>query len=257
MHEIPRRRPPDNDELPMDKPFLSVIIPAYREAAVLRGSIESTRRFLGGKGFAYEVIVVDDGSPDNTAAIAEEVAKDVETVSVFRLPKNRGKGAAVRLGMQKAKGRYALFMDADFSTPIEEVDALLQQAERGVDVVMGSRYLPESTIVKKQPWIRRFMSRAGNLLFHLLLGMKFADTRCGFKLYSEKARAILFSRQTLERWGFDTELLAIARVHHLRVIEVPVHWTDHAGRPKFLQDSLRSLREIQHVRKHLRRGDYQ
>ncbi|MFH1171026.1 MAG: dolichyl-phosphate beta-glucosyltransferase [bacterium] len=241
----------------MENPFLSIIIPAYREAAVLRGSLESAIRFFEGKGFAYEIIIVDDGSPDDTAAIAEGVAKDVAAVSVLRMPKNRGKGAAVRLGMQNARGRYALFMDADYSTPIEEVDALLRKAEQGADVVMGSRYLPESQIMKKQPFLRRVMSRAGNLLFRLVLGMRYSDTRCGFKLFSERARTLLFSRQTLERWGFDTELLAIAGLHHLRVVEVPVRWTDHAGRPRFFQDSLRSLREIWHIKRRLRSGDYQ
>lgn len=241
-----------------DKPFLSVIIPAHREAERITATLHAIERFLERQPWRSEIIVVDDGSTDATVTVVERCAEQYPgTITVLRHGKNRGKGAAVRTGMQRAHGTLALFADADNATPIEELPKLLRAVEEGADIVIASRYLPGSDVVYKQSLLRRFMSRAGWLLFRLLLGLRFSDTRCGFKLFSERARELVFARQTLERWGFDTEILVIAQRRGLRVREVPVQWFDRKrGNIHPLRDSLRSVREIFHIRRLVRTGAY-
>ncbi len=238
-------------------PYLSVVIPAYREEQRLGATLEDISRFFEKNNVSYELLVVDDGSPDGTAALVRQACARNPHIRLISHPKNRGKGAAVQTGMREARGTYALFADADNATPIGELPKLLWQAEQGHDVVIGSRYLPGSNLAKKQPPLRRLMSRAGNLLFRVLLGLRLTDTRCGFKLFNEQARHILFAHQTLERWGFDTEILVIAQRNHLSVQEVPVTWYDRErGNIHPVRDSLRSLQEILHIRRMVKRGHY-
>lgn len=241
----------------MSTPYLSVIIPAYREAQRIAGTLQEVLAHLRKQSYEAEVLVVDDGSPDGTATVVERFQRDAPELRLLRHEKNRGKGAAVRTGMMAARGAYALFADADNATPFSEIDKLLAVAGEGEDIVVGSRYLPGSNVVKKQSFVRRLMSRAGNLMFRALLGLHGTDTRCGFKLFSEKARKTIFPYQTLERWGFDTELLVIAAEHDLRVREVPVRWYDRErGNIHPFRDSLRSLGEIVHIMKQRGAGRY-
>lgn len=242
----------------MTSPYLSVIIPAYREEQRIRETLQELRAFLQRQPWTWEVIVVDDGSPDRTKdAVAGFQQTTHMPIRLLVHPQNRGKGAAVRTGMLAATGTYALFTDADNATPIQEVEKLLKAVTAGYDLVIASRYLPESTIVRRQPMVRRMMSRAGNLLFTLMLGLHFTDTRCGFKLFTAAARTGIFAKQTLERFGFDTELLVIAARQGLRVAEVPVAWYDHTRSTVHpWRDSLRSLREIFHIRRMRDAGHY-
>lgn len=226
-------------------PEVSVVIPAYREEARIGGTLTAVSSFFESQGVDYELIIVDDGSPDATADVVERFRQEHNpNIRLLRHPQNRGKGAAVRTGMMAAAGGQILFADADNSTPIGELLKLQNALQGGADVAMGSRYLSGSNVVLKQPLGRRAMSRAGNLLFRIVLGLPFADTRCGFKLFNSDARDKVFPLQTLERWGFDTEILVIARRQGLKVAEVPVEWYDKPNSTIHpWRDSLRTLSE--------------
>lgn len=241
----------------MEPPYLSVVIPAFQEERRIGNVLNAAIEFFRTRPMAHEILVVDDGSADRTADVARSFQGRDQSLRVIRYEKNRGKGAAVRTGMQEARGELALFADADNSTPFGELSKLLASIEAGADIAMGSRYLPESNVTKKQPWTRRAMSRIGNVLFQTFLRLPFHDTRCGFKLFNRRARELVFEKQTLERFGFDTENLVVARMHGLDVREVPVTWIDNADDPKTtMRDSLRSLTEIWTIMKKKRQGAY-
>ncbi len=241
----------------MTRPYLSIVIPAYQEEARLGESLEAIFSYLRRQTFASEVVVVNDGSTDATGHVAGRFHDRGIPLWVLTHPVNRGKGAAVKTGMLHANGTYALLADADNATPIGETAKLISTLEAGSDIAIGSRYLKESRVEKQQPFIRRFMSRGGNLLFRLVLGLRYHDTRCGFKLFSETAREKIFPRQSLERFGFDTEILVIAQELGLRVAEVPVRWFDRQhGTIHPLRDSLRSLKEIYDIYRRRQAGQY-
>jgi dolichyl-phosphate beta-glucosyltransferase len=192
-----------------------------------------------------EVIVVDDGSTDATIEVVQQVAVDDRRVRVLRQPHNRGKGAAVRRGMLDAQGKFVLFMDADLATPIEELDTLLVWARQGFEVVIGSRGLPESDIRQRQPPARETMGRIFNLLVRTVLLGGFKDTQCGFKLFEREAARDLFSRQKLDGFAFDVEVLLLAKERGYRVREVPVVWY-HAPNSKVspISDATKMLGDI-------------
>lgn len=231
----------------MDEPKVdvSVVIPAYREERRIVETLTAISSFLSDTGLEYEILVVNDGSPDGTAHVVEQFRKIHEPhLRLLHHTKNRGKGAAVKTGMIAARGRTILFTDADNSTPIVELLKLQNALQTGADVSIGSRYLSGSNVVLKQSVGRRAMSRVGNLLFRIVLGLPFADTRCGFKLFTREARDKIFPLQTLERWGFDTEILVIARRQKLTIAEVPVEWYDKPNSTIHpWRDSLRTLGE--------------
>lgn len=225
---------------------VSVVIPAFREERRIGETLGIVSSFLSSLGQDYEIVVVDDGSPDGTVGVVERFRESNEPrLRLLRHTQNRGKGAAVRTGMMTALGNQILFADADNSTPIRELQKLQNALQQGADVAIGSRYVSGSNVVLKQSVGRRAMSRMGNLLFRIVLGLPFADTRCGFKLFTARARDLIFPLQTLERWGFDTEVLVIARRQGLRVAEVPVEWHDKPNSTIHpWGDSIRSLGEI-------------
>ncbi|MBW2308137.1 MAG: glycosyltransferase family 2 protein [Deltaproteobacteria bacterium] len=230
---------------------ISVVIPAYKEEKNIQRTIARVRDYIQKRG-GGEVLVVVDGSPDRT----EELSRRAEARVISYFP-NRGKGYAVRRGLAEAVGEAILFMDADSSTDIAELDRLLPYLEIGCDVVVGSRFLDPETIKRKQtPW-RRLLGRAGRLLCMTLLRLPVVDTQCGFKLFTRRAAKILVPRMTIDRWGFDMELLTIARIHGLRIQEVPVLWYDSqhsAVNP--LRDAIATLVELLTIFIHRLRGHY-
>jgi dolichyl-phosphate beta-glucosyltransferase len=208
----------------MSVPFLSVVIPAFNESARLPQSLERINAFLGGWDRSYEVVVVDDGSTDDTAARARAAG-----ATVLQNPGNRGKGYSVRHGMVAARGECRLMTDADLSTPIEELVRLLAVQDTGIDVVIGSRALPESNIEIRQPWYRENMGRVFNLMVRLLAVPGLHDTQCGFKLWSARAADDVFRRARLDGFSFDVESLFLARKRGYRIAELPVTWRNDAA----------------------------
>lgn len=233
-----------------DRPFVSIVIPAYNEGSHIRGTIRSMSGYVSRKPWRLEIIVIDDGSSDNTVAQARRAAREVPVpVHVLRNRVNRGKGYSVRRGMMACGGDFALFSDADLSTPIYELDRLLEQVQRGYDVVIGSRGLRNSKVELHQPIYRELMGKAFNLILRSLGLSHFRDTQCGFKLFTRRAVDMIFPSAKIDRFAFDVEILLIAQRRGLRVKELPVHWRDSVpSKVSLWHDSLRMLFDILKLR---------
>jgi dolichyl-phosphate beta-glucosyltransferase len=240
------RRSPD---IPISGPYLSVIIPAYNEAQRLQGSLERVVAYLDQQSFTSEVLVVDDGSTDDTATIARNYAGEHAAVRILRYTPNRGKGHAVRVGMTEANGQLMLLCDADLSTPIEELEKLAAFVGEGYDVVIGSRALPASELRVHQPWLRERLGRTFNLLVRLLGVRGFADTQCGFKLFTRRAARDVFPKLFIDRWAFDVEALLVALMMGYRIREVPVIWVNSPGsKVNVWGDAASTLRDLLRIR---------
>lgn len=210
---------------------LSIVVPAYNEERRLRGTLERLLAFINGRTFGFiELLVVDDGSRDGTAALVEEFVRRDSRVRLVKNPGNRGKGFAVRHGFQEARGEWVLFSDADLSSPIEEVDKLWQAArEGGAKIAIGSRALDRSLVGVHQPLWREFAGRFFNLVMRIVTGLPFRDTQCGFKLFEASVAREISRRQQLDGFGFDVELLFLAKMLGFPAVEVPVRWDDVEG----------------------------
>jgi dolichyl-phosphate beta-glucosyltransferase len=232
-----------------DRPDLSVVVPAYNEAGRLPPGVRRAHAFLRERGLRAEILLVDDGSRDGTGDVARALAAELPGVRALGYPANRGKGFAVRTGVAQATGHAVLFADADFSTPIEELDALRAALREGADVALGSRHLAQSRILVEQPRRRRHLGPAFNRVLGLLGIRGVADTQCGFKLFTRDAAARIFPRVKTDGFAFDVEVLLVARRLGLRIREVPVRWINHSdSRVRPLRDSLRMLRDVLRMR---------
>jgi glycosyltransferase involved in cell wall biosynthesis len=233
---------------------LSIVIPAYNEEARLPATLRRISAWLDAGTWSFrEILVVDDGSRDRTAEVAERFAG----VRVLRNPGNRGKGYSVRHGMLEARGEWILFSDADLSTPIEEARKLWDAAGQGeAHVAMGSRALDRSLIGVHQPALREVSGRVFNLIMRAITGLPFRDTQCGFKLFEAGAAKDLFGRQMLDGFGFDVEVLALARARGYRIVEVPVRWDNAEGTKVGLGGGLDAFADLLRVRWNLLRGRY-
>jgi dolichyl-phosphate beta-glucosyltransferase len=226
---------------------LSVVIPAYNEEQRLGDSLVTIRAALLGRDESAEVIVVDDGSSDGTADVAREVlgAPGGPAFSVLRNEPNRGKGYSVRRGLLAARGALALFTDADLSTPIEDLTRLEQAIREGADIAIGSRDTVGSEVLVRQAWYRELAGRTFNFVVRALAVPGIRDTQCGFKLFRRDTIRPVFERVTVERWGFDVELLVIAQRLGYRVAEVPVRWVnDDRSKVNLLRDGVQMLGDI-------------
>jgi dolichyl-phosphate beta-glucosyltransferase len=212
-------------------PSISIVIPAYNEEKRLASTLGAVLEYLRGKDFPFvEVIVVDDGSQDGTAALVENWQRDHAVIRLLRNPGNRGKGYSVRHGILDAKGDWILYSDADLSAPIGELDKLIAGVEReGAQVAIGSRALDRSLVGVHQSAFRELSGRAFNLVMRTVTGLPFRDTQCGFKLFHSGAARAIFSRQKLDGFSFDVEDLVIAKVLGIKAIEVPVIWNNVEG----------------------------
>jgi len=239
---------------------LSIVIPAFNEAARLGDTLRTVFEYLNEHNPKSEVIVVDDGSSDHTADIAEESFALAGSVSAqaIRVRPNRGKGYVVRTGLLAARAPIALFSDADLSTPITETPKLVNPIERGeYDLTFGSRALDRSLIGVHQPWRREQGGRIINLIVRLATGLPFWDTQCGFKAFRMDVCRPIIEAATIERFGFDVEYLYVAYLAELRLKEIAVRWDHNEGsKLSVWRDTPRLLEEVRTVRRRVNRGIY-
>lgn len=227
-------------------PFISVIIPAYNEEARIKRSLEQAVEFITNHHYSFELIVVDDGSSDNTR---EMVLSYDSNVKLIPLSKNMGKGAAVRTGMLAASGEYRIFTDADFSTPVYEIEKLIHSLQSGNDICIGSRTLNPSMIKEHQPFYREFMGKSFNKIVKLLLFSGINDTQCGFKGFTAGTAEKIFSKAKIDGFSFDVEILYLAKREGLKIDQVAVEWyNDERSRVDPVKDSIRMLIELFKIR---------
>ena len=233
------------------------MIPAYNEGARLGPTLDRVLDFLRQQNWDAEVIVVDDGSRDNTADLVRQYAERSGNVRLVQNPGNHGKGYSVRNGVLHAQGSLVLFTDADLSSPIEEAPKLLQALQDGADVAIGSRWLRTELQTQRQSVARQVMGRAFNVLLRILLRLPFKDTQCGFKAFRRSAAKALFPLQKIEGWGFDPEILFLACKLNLKVAEVPVVWAhDEGTRINPLADGSKMVMEMMRIRWYSITGRY-
>ena len=227
----------------------SIVIPAYNESARLGASLQKVLDYVGTQGWDAEIIVVNDGSRDNTAEIVRSFAEKYPALRLVENPGNRGKGFSVRNGVLHAHGRIVLFTDADLSSPIEEAQKLFKVLADGADIAIGSRWLRAEMQTQRQPLHRQLFGRIFNVMLRTALGLQFADTQCGFKAFKQSAAQAIFPLQRIERWGFDPEILFLARKFGFKVQEVPVAW-GHSGGTRInpLVDGSKMFTEMFRVR---------
>lgn len=235
---------------------LTIVVPAYNEEQRLGASITAMLRYLSENNINGELVVVDDGSTDGTAQVARDAAAEFPALStnVIRYEQNRGKGFAVKTGLQAAKSDLALFSDADLSTPIDEMHKLLDPVRSGeYDVTFGSRAIDRSLIGTHQPWRREQGGKVMNLIIRTMSGLPFADTQCGFKAFNMTKFRPLLDVMHIDRFGFDVEFLFVAKHHGLRLAEIPVRWNDVAGsKVSVLRDTRRMISELRQIRQNAR-----
>jgi glycosyltransferase involved in cell wall biosynthesis len=244
----------------MNSPQLevSIVIPAFNEEKRLPRALEQIFNYLNARSLRAEIIVVDDGSTDATAKLVESYGERYPRLRLVSSGRNRGKGFSVRHGVLEARGKIVLFTDADLSTPIEEADKLLTElAEKGCDMAIGSRAMNRKLIEVHQS---RFREQAGILFNHLvrwIMGIDFSDTQCGFKAFHRERTRIIFEQQRIERFGFDPEILFLAKRHGLRVAEIPVRWShDEATKVNVLSDGIGMFLKLLVIRWNALRGLY-
>ena len=239
-----------------EAPELSIIIPSYNEEVRLPATLTRIAAYTRSSNRAIVVIVVDDGSRDNTVAVAEKFRSEIPSLRVVSNGKNRGKGYSVRHGMQEARGNIVLFTDADLSAPIEEVEKLLP-AMTTHDVAIGSRAMDRSQITVHESRFREFAGIIFNKIVRLILWLPFVDTQCGFKAFNRVPCKIIFEQQTIERFGFDPELLYLARHHGLRSVEISVRWGHSpATKVSMMRDSIQMFIDVFVIRWNSLTGKY-
>jgi len=245
------------DDLSSTGPKYSIVIPAYNEGARIPATLASVMECIRTRCWPAEVLVVNDGSTDQTAEVVRAFIRTAPEVRLIENPGNLGKGYSVRAGMLKARGAIVLFTDADLSSPIEEAERLFTAIGEGADIAIGSRWLESSRQTHRQPLYRQLFGRCFNGVTRAVMRLPFADTQCGFKAFTRQAAQTVFRLQTIDRWGFDPEILLIALKHGYRITEVPVSWAhDKRTRMSYLRDGFRMLQEIAQIRWNALRGRY-
>lgn len=236
--------------------YLSIIIPAYNEEKRIAPALKKMLDYLFSKGYQWEVILVDDGSTDRTTDVAREVIKDKRLI-VIRNIINQGKGYSVKRGVLASNGEVILFLDADISTPIEELDKMLPWIDKGYDIIIGSRAVPDSLIEIPQPWYRQTMGKIFNYIVRAFILKVFKDTQCGFKCFKKEAAMKIFSLQRLAGFAFDVEILLIARRFGFKIKEIPVRWINSPeSKVRLVKGSLSMLWELFNIRYYDWKGYY-
>jgi len=241
----------------MSHPRLSIVIPAYNESARIESALDRVMACVESQAWDAEVLVVDDGSTDNTVEIVQTWMDRFPRLHLIKNPGNRGKGYSVRNGLLQAAGDVVMFTDADLSAPMEEANRLLAAIANGADVAIGSRWMERARQTIHQPLYRQFFGRCFNAITRGIMGLPFKDTQCGFKAFRREVAQVVFRLQSIERWGFDPEILFIARKLKYRIVEVPVTWGhDERSRMSYLKDGMKMLEEMAMIRYNSFAGRY-
>lgn len=238
----------------LNTPYLSIVIPAYNEEKRLPATLEQVKAYIGDQPFESEVLVVENGSTDNTIAVAQEFAARHAQFKVLQV--SRGKGTAIKRGMLEAKGKFCFMCDADLSMPIGEIKRFLPPVLENFDLAIGSREASGAVRYDEPPY-RHIGGRLINLMIRLLALPGMHDTQCGFKCFHSSVVRDLFEHQTMEGWSFDIELLYIARMRDYRIVEVPIPWYfNPESKLKVIHDAFRMGRDILKIRQNARQGVY-
>jgi dolichyl-phosphate beta-glucosyltransferase len=237
--------------------YLSIIIPVYNEASRIGESLKRITAYFDSQKYQYEIIIVDDGSQDNTLSVINEFCDKDSPIKIFSYMPNRGKGYAVKLGMMKGKGKYRLFTDADLSTPIEEIEPMLAHINDGYDICIASRALSESQIIEHQPFYRELMGIIYNRILRLFLSLPFSDTQCGFKCMKGSVADTIFPKLMVDRFGFDPEILFAAQRMGYSIKEIGTRWINSPlTTVSLISDPLKMLGAIIKIRYHAWTGNY-
>ncbi len=240
----------------MENITLSIIIPAYNEEKRISKTILSVKNYFVKKNFSYELIVVDDGSKDKTVEVVKSFYNQIPNYKVLVNEVNRGKGYSVNRGMSQATGKYRLFMDADGSVDISHIDAFIKSIDSGVDVAIASIKVGQEEVIERNGWHRRILGKMANYVIQMLAVPGILDTQRGFKLFSANSAKVIFPLQTIDRWGFDIELLVIARNNGLKIKELPVSWDNADGSTVTLKSYIHTLMELMYISKNRILGRY-
>jgi dolichyl-phosphate beta-glucosyltransferase len=236
--------------------LLSLVIPVYNEEKRIGSSLSEIIAYFQRNGYSYELIVVDDGSTDRTVEIVKELIAGIQSGRLL-CARHGGKGAAVRKGVLNAKGQYVFFTDADLSTPIAELDKFLEQLNQGYKVVIGSRKMTGANVEVHQSWLRESMGKVFTWLTNVILTKNISDVTCGFKGFSHPVAQEVFSRQQVNNWSFDAEILFLVQQYGYLIKEIPVRWrNDPATRVNLLEDTVRSFLGLLKIRANDWRGKY-
>ncbi|KKP98717.1 MAG: hypothetical protein US71_C0005G0019 [Parcubacteria group bacterium GW2011_GWD2_38_12] len=236
--------------------YLSVVIPAYNEEHRIGKSLVELDQYLSKQSYIYEILVINDGAKDRTVDVVREAMKTVKNLRLIDNKENHGKGYVVRQGMLEAKGKYRLFSDADSSVSIEQIEKFWPYFEQGYDVVIGSIEVAGAKIEEHAAWYRRFVGHWAKLLIRMLAIWEIHDTQRGFKCFTAKAAQDVFLRQTITRWGFDIEILVIAKEHRYKIKEVPVVWINPGESKVGASAYISTLKELLQIKWNLIKGKY-
>ncbi|MCG2701241.1 MAG: dolichyl-phosphate beta-glucosyltransferase [Candidatus Falkowbacteria bacterium] len=236
---------------------LSVIIPAYNEEKTLYKNIKIFNDYLSRQKYDYEIIIVNDGSTDRTEKIACRLAAEIKNLNLINNKINKGKGAAVRQGLLKAKGEYRLFIDADNATPINHLEKAWPKFKQGRDIVIGSRNpkdAPGACQAVQQPFWKRLFGICGNLIIRALTVKNIRDTQCGFKIFTQEAVESIVPKTTINRWAIDAEILAIAQLLNYKIAIIPVYWTNSPNSRVGIKGYFSTLKEIFKIKRNLNKN---
>lgn len=236
---------------------LSIVIPAFNESQRIISTLHKISSYIPSKFDIYEIIVVDDGSTDDTSPLVSSISNELRNIHLIKENKNRGKGFAVKKGVLCSSGSLVLYCDSDMSTPIEEMGKMLPWIERGYDIIVGSRGLKESQIIVRQPWYRELMGRIFNLFVQALIMRGIEDTQCGFKLLRGDVAREIFKKVQLAGFSFDVEALFIAKKSGFRIKEVPVQWANSSNsRVSIVHDPIKMFKDLFRIRYYWLTGSY-
>ncbi|XOB40433.1 MAG: dolichyl-phosphate beta-glucosyltransferase [Candidatus Nealsonbacteria bacterium] len=235
-----------------NKIHLSVVVPAYNEQNRLPKTLREIEKYLKTQSYDWEIVVVNDGSKDNTSQVVKELLSEIENLRLVDNKENHGKGYVVRQGMLEAKGKYRVFTDADNSTSIDQVEKMWPEFEKGYDIIIGSRDIKGAVLSVPQTWLRRRIGDIFNLLVQITCGLwGIWDTQCGFKGFTEKAAEDIFPKCRIDRFAFDPEILVIAKKMGYKIKEIPVTWINDPESKVKLKSMIKMAVDLLKIRKNL------